>query len=161
VRIVQRKLPLPTIQELFPKLKDVEYWFTSCPARYNCVAWALGDNSQWWQAERDYAYWPAGVSTDGSVASYEALFASRGYARCDDASLEPGFEKVAIYTNDLGFRHVTWQHESGMWWSKLGGRYDIEHATLDCLEDDHPMDGYGRARIFMKRPRRCTRACPL
>lgn len=141
----------------FPNLESRGYKITS-PATpsYNCVAWAAGDNTMWWEP-LPYGpyYWPLGVPLDGSVASYVRLFESLGYHFCSDGNLERGYEKVAIYQQyDTSFTHVARQTDSGLWTSKLGKEQDIEHGTLDAL--DGPK--YGQAVKFMQRqlPKKAT-----
>jgi hypothetical protein len=48
-----------------------------------------------------------------------------------DASLEPGFEKVALYGGGLLYTHAARQLPTGKWTSKLGKAEDIEHETPD------------------------------
>jgi hypothetical protein len=123
----------------------------------------LGDNTQWWEyvsQPEPGIYWPPDAPCGDNTDAYVGLLASRGFTRCDTAKQEGGYEKIAIYVHTAkGFGHVAWQNVDGLWWSKLGKSFDIEHARLDVLESDQ-WDGYGRAIIFMKRRRRTTRGCP-
>ncbi len=149
-------------EDVFPGLRGTSYWVTSCatlrPPWYNCVAWALGDDTQWWEAGRldPNCHWPHGVLDDGTLAAYLQLFRSRGYVDCQGEALEPGHEKIAIYELAGQFKHVAYQRDDGVWLSKLGFSFDIEHASLTALAGPR----YGTPNTIMRRPWRSTRACP-
>lgn len=83
------------------------------------------------------------------MEAFVEAFKLLGYETCDDAGLEVGYEKLAVYANSEGPTHVARQLATGRWTSKLGAWQDIEHATLADLEDSD----YGSARIFMRRLR--------
>jgi hypothetical protein len=70
-----------------------------------------------------------------------------GYAPCADGSLEPGYEKAALYATDEGPTHAARQLSNGRWTSKLGPDDDIEH-TLEGLVS--PV--YGTVVQFHRRP---------
>ena len=64
-----------------------------------------------------------------------SMFATLGYMPCGNAELERGFDKLAIYADDLGSpTHVARQLSTGAWTSKLGVAEDVEHDTLARLE---------------------------
>jgi hypothetical protein len=69
-----------------------------------------------------------------------------GYEVCDNPELEPGSEKVAIYTKDGEPTHMALQRPSGQWTSKCGDWEDIVH-TLEGLEGSD----YGSVATIMKR----------
>jgi hypothetical protein len=50
-----------------------------------------------------------------------------------DASLEPGFEKVALFGSSLYYTHAARQLPNGKWTSKLGKAEDIEHDSPDIV----------------------------
>ena len=133
--------------EAFPRLTAAHYRPTSRPdVRYNCVAWAAGDSQHWWQPG---VHWPLPTSrADFGVGALEQAFLSLGYAACPDESLEPGFEKVAIYGFGFFYTHAARQLPDGKWTSKLGKAEDIEH---DC-PDDVAGGIYGEVVQFMRRP---------
>ncbi len=82
----------------FPRLTPANYRVTS-PASpvYNCVAWAAQDTEHWWQPG---VYWPEGLPADDfGPTALEKAFLALGYTRCADGSLEPGFQKVALYAD--------------------------------------------------------------
>ncbi|MGE0375214.1 MAG: hypothetical protein AB7I48_18925 [Planctomycetaceae bacterium] len=113
--------------------------------RYNCIAWSAGDTTRWWQPG---FYWPTDRGRDdcGIGALIEA-FRSLGYIEGADESLEPEFEKVALYGSGLFYTHAARQLPNGKWTSKLGKAEDIEH--------DRPADVaggiYGGVVEIMKR----------
>src|SRR2546427_2160666 len=78
---------------------------------YNCIAWALGDNSTWWDpAPVDTYAWPEGLPRELRLEVYVALFRGFGFVRCDSAALEAGFSKIALYADKDGdFSHVARQ----------------------------------------------------
>jgi len=119
---------------------------------YNCIAWAVGDVTQWWWPTPKYAcYWPPGVPRDNTLPSVTLIFEMHGYAICDNASIEHGFEKVAIYEHDIfGVEHVARQLQCGHWTSKIGEWEDIKHQHPSALDGEE----YGKAVRFMKRLRK-------
>ncbi len=135
---------------LLPNL--VDYNITSeSTRRYNCFAWALGDDSRW-VAPVGNAYWPKNISNELTVASVIELFREAGYELCEDGRLEDGYEKIAVYALNGEPTHAARQLENGRWTSKLGRFEDIEHGSPDELHWDDSK-GYGSVAIFMVRPR--------
>lgn len=140
-----------SLAAIFPKLANSAFQITSPDSdTYNCIAWAAEDTSQWWWPEdSDGTYWPPGIAREETLAAFQAVFASLGYAVCVGSDLEQEFDKVAIYALAGVPTHAARQLPSGRWTSKLGLRQDIEH-------DLHDLDGdaYGRAELFMRRARK-------
>lgn len=131
----------------FPRLTQSNHHLTSPPdVDYNCIAWAGGDTEHWWQPGR---YWPADTPPDDfGIGVLEAAFRELGYEDCGiDDSLEPGFEKVALYGSGAFYTHAAKQSASGKWSSKLGKAEDIEHDT----PDDVAGGVYGEVVEVMKR----------
>jgi len=121
--------------------------------RYNCLAWAAGEDFRWWWPDqRGYAYWPAGVPRAESLPAFIAAFRTLGYEVCDNADLEPGLQKVAIY-GQPGYdgrivpTHASKQLSNGKWSSKMGALEDISHDDVESV--DGPV--YGHAICFMSR----------
>jgi hypothetical protein len=139
----------PALPMLFPHLSDSGYRETS-PAdrRYNCVAWAAGDDQNWWWPQPfDETFWPPDAPRIESVEGFMAAFRTLGYEPCGHSQLEPGFEKVALYVGEDGLpTHAARQLENGRWTSKLGELEDIEH-DLDNLEGER----YGTIGGIMRR----------
>ena len=132
--------------DAFPRLTAACYRRTSrSDVRYNCVAWAAGDTSHWWQPG---VYWPVPTSrTDYGIGSLERAFQSLGYEVCRDESFEPGFEKVAIYGFGFFYTHAARQLPNGKWTNNLGKAEDIEHDS----PDDIAGGVYGEVVQFMRR----------
>jgi hypothetical protein len=143
--------PVAELEQTFPSLSASGYRITGpATSRYNCVAWAAGDQDAWWQADLADAYWPEGVPADGTVPCLVALFQFLGYELCDTPELEPHFEKIAIYAKGAEYTHAARQTADGHWTSKLGQSVQIEHATLDALTGE----AYGDVVQVLKRSRR-------
>lgn len=141
-------MTLPWIDNQLPELAKRGYAVTSPPAGYNCVAWAASDNTRWWQNEPGF-YWPV-ADRRPQVDSLMAAFRQLGYEDCgDDGSLEPGYEKVAVYAESGLWTHASRQLPEGRWTSKLGPDEDIEHAAPEDLVGTP----YGDIHGFMKRTR--------
>jgi hypothetical protein len=132
----------------FPDLARNGYHVTSPPDPvYNCIAWAAGITTTWWWPDPDgFDYWPPGVVRERTLAAFLQALATVGYAPCPDGSLEPGWEKVALYATDEGPAHAARQLGNGRWTSKLGPDDDIEH-TLEGLVS--PV--YGAVVQFLRR----------
>ena len=134
----------------FPRLSRDSFEVTS-PAQpdYNCIAWAAGDNSRWWEPDNlGMYYWPEGVPRQYTVDIYEMAFRRIGYEVCPDGSLESGIEKVAIFADFQGYpTHAARQLTNGSWTSKLGQREDITHVNLESISEGC----YGRPVTFLKR----------
>jgi len=117
---------------------------------YNCVAWAMGDNSKWWWPAGGY-YWPVSKPSVLTVGTFIELFELIGYECCDNGRLEDGYNKIAIFSdNQQKPTHVAKQLPSGLWTSKLGANIDVEHELLDLIQ--HPVLSrfYGKVAVIMK-----------
>ena len=138
------------LEILFPKLQHAHYRITSPPERrYNCIAWAAANPSDWWWPEPEGpAHWPPGVARALTLAAFHQAFATLGYEPCDNAELEPGFEKIAMYARADGIpTHAARQLQAGPWTSKLGRMEDIEHELGDLTGTL-----YGSIVLVLKRP---------
>ena len=122
---------------------------SNATTRYNCFAFAAGDNTRVWYPVR--YYWPEGVPRNESLDACIQAFETEGYAVCNSPDLEEGFEKVAIWTKGNVLQHAARQTKNGRWLSKLGDLDDVEH-DLDNLNSSHP-NGYGNIACYMKRLR--------
>ena len=148
-----------TSREDFGNVRPNNFKCTSDPTRdtddkYNCIAWAIGKNDNyWWPRQLGGFYWPKGLPREPlnkeTITNFIKAFESEGFVTCNDSEFENGFEKVAIYVNHMGVpKHAARSLPDGAWTSKMGDDEDIEHATLDVLEGH----GFGRAKVFLKRP---------
>ena len=144
----------PILEELCPRLRDVAYDVKSPrDPSYNCIAFAVGDLTQYWDdlglpkriRVKGY-YWPDGVPGAETLVGWVKVFEIHGYLETIDSSLEPEYEKIAIYASTEGPEHVARQKASGIWVSKMGKGADIEH-TLESVEGEF----YGKVVKIMKR----------
>jgi len=98
-------------------------------------------------------YWPEGLPTSETVETFEQLFLSFGFERCEDGSLESGHEKVALYVELDGSTasHASWQTIDGRWASKIGTNgTDVLHDAADDMNSE----AYGRVDRYYRRARR-------
>ena len=120
-------------------------------SRYNCIAWAACDHENWWWPDED-SFWPEAAERNHNLAAFVQAFESLGYRKCDDGSLEAGFEKVVIYGDLSGPQHASRQISSGehagQWTSKLGPFEDIRHINPECIN----CKTYGSPMSYMSRP---------
>ena len=143
------------LERLFPNLGKGEYEITS-PAlrRYNCIAWAAGEESRWWEPGLPFGgyYWPPDAPQENTEQGWAQAFATLGYGPCDGGEHEDGVEKVAIYAAPDGTpTHMARQLPTGEWTSKLGRLEDIRHSTPNSLTGEPP--AYGTVARCLKRQR--------
>ena len=136
------------LERICPYLQGTPYVLTSGKdPRYNCVAFAVGDLSQfWYDVNINGYYWPPGARSADTIEGWVDVFEIHGYRETVDRSLELDCEKIAIYASADGPEHVARQRASGMWTSKTGKGRDLEHE-LEWLEGDF----YGKVVKIMKR----------
>jgi hypothetical protein len=124
---------------------------SSEPADYNCIAFAVWDETRWWwPCVKEDEYWPLPMPNKVTIQSFADAFATRGFSCCSPSrEPEAGYHKIALYAKADGTVMHAARHEDGKtkWKSKLGPDEDIEHA-LDGL--DGPC--YGKAIEFFKKP---------
>jgi hypothetical protein len=131
----------------FPRLTPTNHRMTSpaTPA-YNCIGWAAHDTARWWQPGD---YWPIAVPREEcGIGALVAAFEAVGFESCDQDAIEPGYEKVALFGNNLFYSHAARQLPGGRWTSKLGKAEDIEHETPDVVAGGI----YGEVVEIMRRP---------
>lgn len=141
---------MSSIERLFPALAGNAYRITSpSTAGYNCIAWAAGDDSSWWEPDPFGLYaWPVSAAREYTLDAYVNAYASLGYVKCEDGRAEPGAEKVAIFVDATGRpTHAARQLPTGKWTSKLGQREDIEHDQLAGVAGAQ----YGTVAQYLKR----------
>jgi hypothetical protein len=140
------------LEILFPGLRGTDYRLMSPRDRkYNCIAWAAGDNRRWWwpdpPPDDEGYYWPPGVPNEETVIAFVAALATLGYLSCEGEAAEAGWERVALYATADGVpMHAARQLADGRWTSKLGRLEDVEHGLHD-LEGE----SYGAVVRIMKR----------
>lgn len=115
---------------------------------YNCIAYAYGENTlRFWPNKWPQFVWPPDVPNTEDVDSFIKLFESIGYTLCNNGDLEPGYEKVAVYTLNGSPTHAAKQLQNGLWSSKLGPQEDVSHSLFNIGGG-----AYGDVHSFMRRP---------
>ncbi|RLG31178.1 hypothetical protein DRN98_06735 [Methanosarcinales archaeon] len=139
------------LEAAFPKLRTAPYEITSrADSSYNCIAWTVGDSERWWWPAQ-HAYWPSELPLSPTLETFVQVFRRLGYEICKDASLEEGWEKIAIYAKKDGIpTHATRQLPDGRWTSKLGKDVDIVHDAPASLSSEI----YGDPLVFMRKHRK-------
>jgi hypothetical protein len=133
----------------FPNLENTEYEVTSEETvDYNCFAFVAGEEDCRWDPVDPDGYWPDGVPRELTLDAFIKAYQTIGYECCDNGDIEPGFQKIAIYTYNGEPQHAAIQTENGMWKSKLGDWEDIQHE-LKGLENPNY---YGVVQQILKRP---------
>ncbi len=140
------------LERLFPGLLGALYAVTSpAQADYNCIAWAAGDDSRWWEPDPLGLYfWPEAVPRQYTLQAYAEAFRRIGFELCENAAFEAGWERVAIFADADGRpTHAVRQLPDGTWTSKLGQREDIQHPEIEHVSGT----AYGRPVRFLRRRR--------
>ncbi len=124
---------------------------TSSPADYNCIAFAVWDEQNWWwPGVTEDEYWPLPIPDEVTIQTFIEAFATRGFSVCTpDGEPEAGYHKIALFAKDDGTITHAARLEDGkrMWKSKLGPHEDIEHV-LEGLEGPC----YGKIVAFLRKP---------
>jgi hypothetical protein len=148
---------------LFPGLEhDKDFKITDKPnPNYNCIAWAACVDDAWWWAlplDKRPAYldgvkydWPFDAVNDTKLNTFVGIFTKLKYVPCDNGDYEDGFRKICIYGNSPDdVQHAARQFNvgkyKGVWTSKLGQGFKINHSTAYSIEGDI----YGKVLQFMK-----------
>lgn len=135
----------------FPKLAGSDFSIAG-PAddNYNCIAWAIGENRlNCWPIRRVDAYWPRRIPFQETVGAFTQFFKLHHFELCDNASLELGWEKVALYALKGVPKHAVRQLPTGRWTSKMGADEVLEIPDPGVLEGDD----YGQVVLYFKRKR--------
>ena len=148
------KRRLPIWRELkYPNLAATDYSVKSDPTdEYNCAAFVVGitDDNLWPEPGLEEYSWPPGAKREESLDAFIVGYGHWGFQVCADATLEDGFEKIAIYAEYDVPHHVAVQLADGRWASKLGRGEDIHHPTLEALSSPN---WYGEPSLFMRKRR--------
>jgi hypothetical protein len=142
------------LKRRFPRLARTRFEVTSDDTRkYNCLAWVLGDQENWispllFDEDLGLYPWPQGVPRENTISAWMLALEAYGFTRCEDASLETGRDKVAVYWNEVTQEiHFALQLASGLWTSKVGRWEDITHELDGLVGERH-----GEVVGFMSRP---------
>ena len=134
------------IDEMFPGLACVDWEITSEPNDdYNCIAYAIGEETGWWTHAGNYR-WP-NARRSPSIDSLIEMLVGQDFEICDDGEETAGFDKIALYAKDGNWKHAAVQLPGGAWSSKLGAYEDIRHATPESLAGEFN----GNVHCFMRR----------
>ena len=140
----------------FPNLNSEKYEpeMSRATRSYNCLAFAAGTTMERWEPTEGY-FWPPTAPRDETVDAFVKAYEWINYKKCDDGSLEAGFEKIAIFAkreNGEEFAtHASRQLQDGRWTSKIGDCEDIVHPDLNVVGGTNSL--YGNVVQFMKRDR--------
>ena len=138
-----------SLAEAFPGLSGESFGIVAPTSnRYNCIAYAAGDVSRWWDIVDEVCYWPDYASQSDSMESLIEVFSGLGYRECPDSSLASGFEKVALFEEHGAWTHAAFQTPTGRWRSKMGQGPLIEHFSPESLSGGM----YGSPTVIMRRP---------
>ena len=139
---------LNDFEGFFPNLAGSGYEITSeSTDEYNCIAWVLGVTTRWWGHQNPGEYWPSSLPRNSRIETVIQLFTTKGYSFCNDDALEPGYEKIALYSFVGQFTHVARQLQDGRWSGKLGNRETITHPSPANLAGGI----YGNMHCIMRR----------
>lgn len=146
------------LKKRFPKLKDDKAFKITSPEdiKYNCIAWAYLYKDRWmWphplaKSTLDGVfYWPDKATKTPELDSFIEAFALKGYEVCNNADFDPSYQKIAIYVKPgtTECTHASRQLRSGLWTSKLGPSFDVQHGTPYTIEGPD----YGVVGCIMRR----------
>ena len=132
----------------FPNLRNEGFTVIDPPSdRYNCIAYAAGDTSQWWD-HTPLRYWPSWATRSDRIESLKEVFSGLGFEEYEDGAAESGCQKVALYEDQGAWEHASVQMPNGAWRSKIGEGPVIEHRSPESLSGGI----YGEVHCFMRRP---------
>jgi len=132
----------------FPQLASEDYEIVGDPTdQYNCIAYAAGDTSRWWEHNENY-HWPDHASRSNSMESLKQVFLGLGFQPCaNDSGVEGGYQKVVLYEQEGSWAHAAIQMPNGRWRSKIGRGPVIEHQSPQSLSSGI----YGEPTTYMRR----------
>jgi len=128
---------------------------------YQCIAWAAWYTDRLMWPHADYWWFPGaplfpGPGTEATLDYFVEGFSRIGYKPIgkDRRRWVPGFQKLAVYANEVGVTHMARQHFLGWGWlSKAGPHEDIAHKKLDDIEGDIAVtaNSYGKVVEILRR----------
>ena len=94
------------LAKAFPRLSSEGFEIIDEPSdRYNCIAYAAGDISVWWDHNEDH-YWPPSATQSNSIESLKEVFIGLGFEQCAESTLEDDYVKVALYEEQGMWKHA-------------------------------------------------------
>lgn len=136
-------------QRDFPKLNARSYNppHSAKDFNHNCLAFALGDLTNWWEPPVGYGrYWPPGFPDDAKVTTVVAILRAHGFVVQRKRTAQIAEGSIAIFAKGEEWEHFA-KFSEGKWWSKLGDGHDIWHHTLQELEGGL----YGHVVMILRR----------
>ena len=134
----------------FPALIGKHYHLSAEDFNYNCLAYAVGDLSNWWEPPKQAGrYWPDGFPPDTTIRTVESIVAVFGFTVEIDPMSVPDTEAIAIYADGNDWTHFA-RFSNGHWSSKLGEGHDVENIDIADLEGAM----YGKIAKVLSRPKR-------
>ena len=117
------------LEKAFPALAGTVYVQTSpSDAKYNCIAWAAGDDKRWWEPDPfGINFWPADAPREYTIEAFQTAFRTLGYQKCNGPQHDEALEKVALFCKAGVPTHASRQLNEVFWTSKLGQEIDISH----------------------------------
>jgi len=141
------------LKAIFPRLCSTSFRITSPPdPRYNCIAWAAGDNQRWWEPDRmGLYYWPSSVPREYTLEALRGAFESLGFTTSVTDDFDPSATRVSLFAKGSQPTHASRQLSPSEWTSKIGPNVDISHEL-------HALVGssYGAPSIMLRRPHPAT-----
>lgn len=146
-------MPKADIEQDFPSLVGKNYDLSDEDFNYNCLAYAVGDQKNWWEPPKGGGrYWPPGFDDDLRVGTVESIIRVFGFTVETKLNRTPKTESVAIYSDGSEWTHFA-KFAGGHWSCKLGEGHDVSRVNLADLEGTL----YGRVVKILSRPRRRKR----
>ena len=147
-----------SISRIFLDLKDDDFDITSDDTPiYNCIGFAIGFTDVWvalgHPTRIPWFWWPETVPFSSDKDALVKTFEYFGFIKCDDDQIELGWDKVALYGDDVQWLHAAKVIGPNLYHSKLGCGHDIHHkGDKDLLQRTRrPDDSYGKVYQYMKR----------
>lgn len=131
-RELQKLLQMLALMRIFPGLWLSRYFKITSDetGTYNCIAWAAGDTTKWWDPQN---HWPDKVNKGMKIDDLIDAYKTEGFSVCDDGTYEENVQKIALYEKDGRWTHAAKQLNKDSWSSKLGESFDISHDKPDDL----------------------------
>jgi hypothetical protein len=100
-------MPKSDIERDFPSLVGAAYGLSDEDFNYNCLAYALGDQKNWWEPPKGPGqYWPPGFPDDVSVKTVESIIRAHGFSvEVTDKKAHPETDAIAIYAEGNDWTH--------------------------------------------------------
>jgi hypothetical protein len=146
--ILTRAMSKSDVEQDFPLLRGTAYDLSDEDFNYNCLAYALGDKSQWWEPPKGpEQYWPPGFSPDLSVETVVSIIKTHGFIVDSDTVGTPETDAIAIYAEGDEWTHFA-KFSGGSWSCKLGDGHDVIGVKLENLVGTL----YGNVVKVLRRP---------